>query len=101
MNDVLLYRNFLFADHEFVLANDPATWVFLDFEKWKSIGYPISTAAYTASQGTSSTNTTQQTSNVTTPSGIKLEDDALVSWRKSKHEVTAYPIIDNDVQYPD
>ena len=72
----------------------------MDFIKWKNIGYPISTAAHTASQGTSSTVTTQQTSNVTGTPSTKLEDDALVSWRKSKHDVTAYPIIDNDVQYP-
>ena len=100
VNDVLLYRNFLFKDHEYVFANDPVSWVVLDFDKWKSNGYPLSTAALNASQATNSTNTTQQTSNVTALSGTKLKDDALLSWRKSKHDVTLYPIIDNDLQYP-
>ena len=35
------------------------------------------------------------------PSTTKLEDDALLNWRKSRQDVTAYPVIDNNVQYPD
>ena len=83
------------------MANNPTAWVQLDFDKWKSFCCPVSTAARTASQGTISNTTTQQTSNVSTTSSTKLEDDAFASWRKSKQNVTDYPIIDNDVQYPD
>ena len=53
----------------------------------------------TATQNASNVGT-QQTANVTPPSTTKLEDDALLNWRKSKQDVTSYPIIDNDVQYP-
>ena len=35
------------------------------------------------------------------PSTTKLEDDALLNWKKSQQDVTAYPVIDNDVQYSD
>ena len=87
VNDALLYCNFWFTDQEYFFANDPVKWVYLDFEIWKSNGFPLSTAAYNASQAANSTDTTQQTSNVTAPSGTKLENDAFLSWRRSKHDV--------------
>ena len=56
-------------------------------------------STHTATQTTA----TQNASNTTTTSSstTKLEDDALLNWRKSRQDVTAYPVIDNDVQYPD
>ena len=80
-------------DNQEVLAEDPVSWVKSDFKAWKR------KPSGTATQNSSNTGT-QQVSNVTPPSTTKLEDDALLNWRKSKQDVTLYPIIDNNEQYP-
>ena len=88
VNDVLLYNNFLYEDARKDLVDDPVQWDKRDFKKWRSKGRPISTSVLIASPGTISNTTTQQTSNVLTTSSTKLENDALVSWRKSRQVVT-------------
>ena len=40
-------------------------------------------------------------SNVTASSGTELDDDTLLSWRRSKQDVPLYPILDNDLNYCD
>ena len=104
ISNVLLYYLFLMDDSQEVLAENPVNWVKSDFRKWKT--KPRGTATQNASNaGTATQNalnaSTQQTSNVKPPSTTKLEDDALLNWRKSQQDVTVYPIIDNDIQYPD
>ena len=92
VTNVILYYNFLQDDNQEALAEDPVNWVKADFRKWRR--NPTQTATQTTA--------TQIASNTTTtpPSTTKLEDDALLNWRKNRQDVTKYPIIDNDVQYP-
>ena len=100
VNDVLLYYNFLYQDDADALVEEPVQLVAEQFRKWKSRGYPLCTDAYNASRAGNSTTTTSQTSNVTAPvSGTKLEDDAYLSWRRSKQDETLYPILENDREY--
>ena len=100
VNDVLLYYNFLYQDDKDALVEEPNQWVKGEFRKWKRRGYSLSTATYNASQAGNSSNTTSQTSNVTTPvSKTKLERDAYLSWRQSKQDKTLYPILENDREY--
>ena len=69
VNGVLLYYNFLYADDEVVLAENPTQWVRSDFRQWKTLGYPVSTVALNASQtgNNANTNTNFQASNATAP----------------------------------
>ena len=104
VNDVLLYYNFLYQDDEDALAEDPAHWDKGDFRKWKSKGYPLSIDVNNTSQAgnSSNTNTNLQTSNVTAPTAqTKLEDDAYLSWRRSKQDETSYPVLKNDWVFTD
>ena len=94
ISNVLLYYLFLMDNSQEVLTEGPVSWVKSDFRKWKT--KPSGTATQNASNAG-----TQQTSNVTPPSTTRLEDDTLLNWRKSRQDVTSYPIIDNNVQYPD
>ena len=93
---VILYYDYLMNNQQEILARDPVVWVKSDYFKWLS-----TPKVGTAATQNASNSTTQQASNVTPPSTTKLEDDALLNWRKSRQDVNAYPIIDNDVQYPD
>ena len=94
IRNVLLYYKFLMDNNQEYLARNPVIWVKSDFLKWVTL--PRGTAA---TQNASNT-TTQQASNLTPPSFTNMKNDALLNWRKSCQDVTAYPIIDNDVQYP-
>ena len=48
------------------------------------------------------TNTTLQATNATGPtSQTKLEEDAWLSWRRSKQDETSYPVLENDREYSD
>ena len=96
IGNVILYYDYLMNDQRETLAGNPCIWAKSDFLKWVS----TPKVGTTATQNASNT-TTQQASNVTPPSTTKLEDDALLNWRKSRQDVNAYPIIDNDVMYPD
>ena len=96
ISHVLLYYQFLMNDSQENLAENPVIWVKSDFTKWITLPIPRGTATQiTATQSASNT------THLTPPSNRKLEDDALLNWRKSHQDVTAYPVIDNDVQYPD
>ena len=104
VNNVLLYHNFLCQDDKDALVEDPVQWAKADFTKWKSNGYPLSTNALNASRvsNNANTNTTLQASNVTAPtSQTKLEDNAYLSWRRSKEDGTSYPVLENDREYTD
>ena len=92
------YYKFLMDDGQEVLAEDPTSWVKLDFRKWLTL--PRGTAAQTPTT-TPATQVTSNTTAPTPPSTTKSEDDALLNWRKSRQDVKEYPVIDNDVQYPD
>ena len=92
-----LYYKFLMDDSQEILVEDPASWVKRDFRKWVTL--PKGTATQTTT--TAVTQNTSNTTAATPPSTTKLEDDALLNWRKSRQNVKAYPVIDNDVQYPD
>ena len=102
VNNVLLYYNFLYADGEMVLAEYPTQWIRDDFRQWKTLGYPVNTAALNISQtgNKANTNTTLQASNTIAPiSQTKLEENAYMSWRLSKQDETLYPVLENDQEY--
>ena len=91
IGNVLNYYQFLMNDSQETLAGNPVSWTKSDFRKW-----------ITLSRGTATQTTApQDTTTVTPPSTTKLEDDALLNWTKGRQDVTVYPVIDNDVQYPD
>ena len=94
-----LYYKFLMDDGQETLAEDPSSWVKSDFRKWKTI--PRGTATQPATPAASATQVASNTTAPAPPSTTKLEDDALLTWRKSRQDVKEYPVIDNDVQYPD
>ena len=97
VNNVLLYYNFLYADGGKVLAKDPTQWVRGTFRQWKTLGYPVSTAALNTSQtgNNANTNTNLQASNTIAPTvQTKLEDNAYLSWRQSKQNENSYPVLE-------
>ena len=93
VNEVLLYYTFLYQDDEDALAKDPTQWKKRNFKKWKSRGYPLSTDAYNALKAGSNTNVTLNTTNTAATPKTKLQDDAWLSWRRSKQDETAYPLL--------
>ena len=67
----------------------------------KSRGYPLSTNAYNTSKTGSNTNVTLNTTNTAATSKTKSQDDAWLSWRRSKQDGTAYPLLEADRMYTD
>ena len=102
VNDVIKYNSFIYMDNQKDLADHPVQWSRHDFKTWRTMGCPLSTAAYTASQPSTSTNSTTQATNVITPKSMtQVEDDALTSWRKSRQNETLYPTLESDINYPE
>ena len=105
VNDVLLDYNFLYQDDKDSLVEDPTQWDIAAFRKWKSRGYPLNTDAYNTSKAGNNVNTANATFNATNTTGpaskTKLENDAWLSWRRSKQDETAYPLLENDQMYTD
>ena len=66
-------------------AEDPTKWAKVDFRKWKSDSYPLSTDALNVTQSGNNANAgnaTLNTTNTTVPaSKTKLEKDAWLSRR--------------------
>ena len=66
-------------DSRETLVENPVIWTKSDFRKW------ITLPRGTATQTTAPQNTwTSNTTTVTPPSTTKLEDDALLNWRKGR-----------------
>ena len=102
VNDVLLYYNVLYQDDEDTLAEDPTQWDVKAFRKWKNRGYPLSTDAYNASKSGSTTNVTVNTTLSTIATAKqKLQDNAFLSWRRSKQDETTYPVLEANRMFTD
>ena len=86
-------------DGQRLLAEDPGSWVKSYFREWKTL--PRGTATQSTTTTTPATQVNLNTTAPTPPSTTKLEDDVLLNWKKSRQDVKEYPVIDNDVQYPD
>ena len=88
-----------------VTANYPTLWDKDGFRDWKSNDFPLSIKALNAFQAgntANAANATLNTMNTTAPSSkTKLEDDAWLSWRRSKQDETTYPLLETDRVYTD
>ena len=101
VNDVLLYCHFLYKDKEYAKAEDPINSIVQEFKIWKSEGYHVSTVAYNASQTANSATATVNTTAAAATVKQKEQDDAFLSWRRSRQDESIYPILETDREFSD
>ena len=97
---MLPYYNFLYKYKEINKAKDPSQWDVTEFKVRKSKGYHVSTAAYNASTTASSANATLNTPAAATAKQNE-QDDSFLSWRRSKQDENAYPVLETDQMFTD
>ena len=104
VNSVLLYYDFLRQEGQGVTADNPTLWDKTDFRDWKSDDFPLRTKAQNATQAgntANAANATLKTTNTVAMTKPKLQDDAWLSWRRSKQDGNTYPFLEGDRMYTD